>query len=60
MAGLFRVATPYETIVTNLALKLGLRDQEMQFAEFTDISWHEAVFRVRGKPKYSFIVKDYG
>lgn len=43
----------------NLALKLGLRDQEVQFAEFTDISGHESVFRVRSKLKYEFTVKDY-
>jgi integrase len=59
LAGLFRVATEYETMVANLALKLGLRDQEIQFSEFTDISWHESVFRVRSKPKYNFTIKDY-
>src|SRR5580704_9230692 len=41
------------------ALKLGLRDQEVQFAEFTDISCDESVFRVRSKPKFDFTVKDY-
>jgi integrase len=59
LAGLFRVATPYQTTVCNLALKLGVRDQEVQFAEFTDVSWHESVFRVRSKPKFNFKVKDY-
>jgi integrase len=59
LAGLFRVATPYERTVCNLALKLGLRDQEVRFAEYTDISWHESVFRVRSKPQYGFTVKDY-
>jgi hypothetical protein len=48
-----------QATVCNLALKLGLRDKEIQFAEFTDISWHESVFRVRGKLKYKFRVKDY-
>lgn len=43
----------------NLALKLGLDDQEVQFAEFTDVLWHESVFRVRSKPKYGLVVKDY-
>ena len=56
LAGLFRVATPYEKMVCNLALKLGLRDQEVQFSEFTDISWHESVYRVRSKPQYDFTV----
>lgn len=59
LAGLFGVATPYQRTACNLALKLGLRDQEVQFAEFTDISWHESVFRVRSKPKFDFKVKDY-
>jgi len=57
LAGLFKAATPYETIAAHLALKLGLRDQEVQFAEFTDISWHESVYRVRSKPQYKFTVK---
>jgi len=59
LGGLFGAARPYERMVCNLALKLGLRDQEVQFAEFTDISWHESVFRVRSKPNYEFTVKDY-
>ena len=42
-----------------MALKLGLRDQEIQNAEFTDISWHGSVFRIRSKQKFNFTVKDY-
>ncbi len=59
LAGLFRVATPYESMVCDMAMKLGLRDQEIQNAEFTDISWHESVFRIRSKQKFNFTVKDY-
>jgi integrase len=59
LAGLFKEATPYETISSHLALKLGLRDQEVQFGEFTDITWDESVYRVRSKPQYKFTVKDY-
>ncbi len=59
LAALFQAANPYQTMACSLALKLGLRDQEVQFAEFTDIIWHESVFRVRSKPKYDFTVKDY-
>jgi integrase len=66
LRALFRVANPYESMVCNLALKLGLRDQEVQFAEFSDINWEDSVFRVRGKTvrgrnkkAYSFKVKDY-
>lgn len=66
LQALFQVATPYQTMVCSLALKLGLRDQEVQFAEFSDISWEDSVFRVRGKEvrgqnkkTYIFKVKDY-
>lgn len=59
LAGLFGVATPYQRIICNLVLKLGLRDQEVQYAEFTDVSWHESVFRVRSKSQYDFKVKDF-
>jgi integrase len=59
LAAMFRVANPYKRMVCNLALKLGLRDQEVQFAEFTDISWEESVYRVRSKPKFGFTIKDY-
>jgi integrase len=59
LAGLFRMANPYEATFFNLALKLGLRDREVQHAEFHDISWHESVFRVRSKPEYHFTIKDY-
>jgi len=66
LKALFAIANPYQKMVCNLALKLGLRDQEVQFAEFSDISWEESVFRVRGKKVrgrngkiYKFEVKDY-
>ncbi|HUZ93612.1 MAG TPA: site-specific integrase [Edaphobacter sp.] len=66
LKALFGIANPYQKMVCNLALKFGLRDQEVQFAEFSDISWEESVFRVRGKKVrgrngkiYKFKVKDY-
>jgi integrase len=59
LEAIFGVANPYQTTVCHLALKLGLRDQEIQFSEFTDISWEESVYRVRSKPKFGFTVKDY-
>ena len=39
--------------------RVGTGDQEVQSAEFTDISWHESVYRVRSKPQCGFTVKDY-
>ena len=53
------MATQYQRLVCNLALKLGLRDQEVQFGELTDISWEDSVYRVPSKPKLGFTVKDY-
>ena len=35
LAAMFAVAIPYQRMVCNLALKLGLRDQEIQVAEFS-------------------------
>ncbi|HEX3893974.1 MAG TPA: site-specific integrase [Terracidiphilus sp.] len=62
----FGIASPYQKIACNLALKLGLRDQEVRFAKFSDISWEDSVYRVRGKQVqgrntkvYKFTVKDY-
>lgn len=59
LAAMFEVANPYQAMVCKLALKLGLRDQEVKFGEFTDIIWSESVYRVRSKPKFNFTVKDY-
>jgi integrase len=42
-----------------IALELGLRDQELQHAEFSDINREHRTFRVRGKPKWDFHVKAY-
>ena len=58
LAGLFAIATPHQRTVCSLMLKLGLRDQEVQFAEFADVIWHESVFRVQSKPHFHFRVKD--
>ena len=59
LAAMFEVAKPYQAMVCKLALKLGLRDQEIKFGEFTDIIWGESVYRVRSKTKFDFKVKDY-
>jgi integrase len=49
----------YTHMVALMALKLGLRDQELRHAEFTDIDMHDKLFRVQGKPQYKFTVKDW-
>ena len=51
-------ATPEDRILLLLALKLGLREQELMHAEFTDLDVHERIFRVQGKTKWGFKVKD--
>jgi integrase len=45
-------------LVIELGLKLGLRDQEIMYAEWTDVDWQESAFRVQGKKKWDFKVKD--
>lgn len=52
-------ANEYTHIVAAMALKLGLRDQELRHAEFTDIIIADKVFRVQGKSHYKFKVKDW-
>lgn len=56
---------PYMVVVVNMALKLGLREKEIQFAEWDDIDAHHSVFRVQGKTRkvaggkgWKFAVKD--
>lgn len=42
-----------------LALKCGLRDQELMHVEFSDIHWEDKTLRVKGKPKWGFRVRDH-
>jgi integrase len=52
-------ADPYMRICILLALKCGLRDQELMHLEFTDINWADGTLRVQGKPRWSFTVKTW-
>ena len=45
-------------IVIEMGLKLGLREQELMYAEWTDLDWQESAFRVQGKKFWDFRVKD--
>ena len=45
-------------LVIELGLKLGLRDQELMHAEWSDIDWTHSVYRVQGRPHWKFLVKD--
>lgn len=51
-------ADPYMHLAIGLALKCGLRDQEIIFLEWADIDEDAKVVQVRGKEKYHFRVKD--
>ena len=51
-------ADPYMSIAIALALKCGLRDQELIHLEWSDIDEDAGVIRVQGKEKYGFRVKD--
>lgn len=55
---LFAEANEYEGMAVRIALKLGLRDQELSYAEFSDVHFDGKFFRVQGKPEYGFKVKD--
>jgi integrase len=52
-------ADGYMGIVIRMALMLGMREQEIGYAEWADIDRHQATFRVQGKPNLGFAVKDY-
>lgn len=53
-------ADPYMRMVIDLALKLGLREQEIAYAEWADVDAHHATFRVQSKVRkeWRFMPKD--
>jgi len=57
---ILEAADDYMEIVIGLALKLGLREKEIVYAEWADVDWHHSTFRVQGKTRkdWSFAVKD--
>jgi integrase len=54
---LLNAAKPYQKIMILLALKAGLRDQELQHVEFRDINGADKTIRVRAKPQWGFMTK---
>jgi integrase len=52
-------ADPRMAIVIRMGYLLGLRDQELQHAEFRDIDWSEKTFRVQGKAQWRFTPKSW-
>jgi hypothetical protein len=53
-----RAADSYMHLVIGLALKCGLRDQEIMHLEWSDIHLRERILRVSSKPRLGFRVKD--
>lgn len=58
ISGILGSADPYMHLVIGLALKCGLRDQEIMHLEWSDIHRRDSVLRVSSKPRYGFRVKD--
>ena len=56
---ILEAADDYMGTVVRMVLMLGLREQEIEYAEWSDIDWYHATFRVQGKPHLGFAVKDY-
>ena len=52
-------AAPYMKMAILLALKCGLRDQELMHLEFSDLNLAEKTLRVQGKPRWNFRVKTH-
>lgn len=57
-AAILEAADDYMRLVILMGLKLGLREQEIVYAEWKDVHWKDKVFRVSGKPHWEFAVKD--
>ena len=51
-------AEPYMRLVIDMALQLGLRERELMFAEWSDVSFEEGKFKVQAKAEYGFMTKD--
>jgi hypothetical protein len=55
---ILQAADPYMRIVIEMGLKFGLREQELMYAEWTDLDWEQSAFRAQGKKCWDFRVKD--
>ena len=58
LAAIRQAAEPYMRLVIDMALQLGLRERELMFAEWSDVSFEERRFKVQAKPEYGFMTKD--
>jgi integrase len=53
-----QAANDYMKLVIEIGLTLGLRDQEIMYAEWGDLDWQHSTYRVRSKKHWNFKVKD--
>jgi integrase len=51
-------ADDYMRLAVDMALMLGLREQELMYACWSDVDFHEETFRVTSKPDLGFNIKD--
>ena len=58
ISSILGAADSFMRLVILLALKCGLRDQEVQHLEWSSIDFEKKVLLVRGNPKWEFKVKD--
>lgn len=56
---LLSASDPDMRILILIALKCGLREQELMHVEFRDIDWENKTLRVRAKPQWGFMVKTW-
>jgi integrase/recombinase XerD len=55
---LFTAADPEEHLLFSFFLATGAREQEIQYATWSDIDLEDAIFTVRDHPEFGFVPKD--
>ena len=58
ISSIMGAADDKQRLTYSLALKCGLREQELAHVEYYDFDFDHGVLRVRSKPRYDFRVKD--
>jgi integrase/recombinase XerD len=55
---LFAVTDPEEQLLYNFFLATGAREQEIQYATWSDVDLEDGIFTVRDHPEFGFVPKD--
>jgi integrase len=58
LTSILAAADGHMRLVLLMGLKMGLRELEIAHAEWTDVNWAECTFRVQGKARWNWKVKD--